>query len=318
MGSDKSGFSIPDDDYVVVFRTIRSDVRGRLARLGRAADQIVTPHAMPLVPSISLGEGLALTTLLSSALPGDGRVILQTRTDGIVTLIAGDCDAAGRLRGYARYDAGTLAVIEEAGRALDDRSVLGNGLLALTIETGPDRDRYQGVLGLEGAPLQTAAMAYFEQREALPTFVQLAVAQHFSQQSDKPNSGLTWRAGGLMLQDERREREASEDDEMRDGWSRARHLALTLKDHELLDPSLSAETLLVRLFHEEGVVIERVLIIKAECRCAGRDSLLATLKSFGRDKLGDLFDDDGRIAAVCEFCLKQNVFTRSDFDAGVL
>lgn len=312
MDAGKSGLMIPADDYVVVFRTTNSDVRGRLVRLGRAADGILAPHAMPEVPSVVLGEALALTALLSSALPDDGRIILQTRTEGVVSLIVSDCAASGGLRGYARYDQEMLSVIAEAGRSLDPASVLGDGLLALTIETGPDRQRTQGVLGLEGAPLASAAMAYFEQREALPTYVNLAVAQHYSVNSDLPKSGLQWRAGGLMLQDELRQREASDDDDLRDGWSRVRHLAQTVKDHELLDPALRAETLLVRLFHEEGVVIERVTPIKAECRCAGRDNLLATLKSFGSEKLGALYDDDGRIVAVCEFCLAQNIFTQAE------
>ena len=46
-----------------------------------------------------------LTTLLGSSLKFDGRFILQTQTDGPVSLLIVDFQAPDRLRAYARYDA---------------------------------------------------------------------------------------------------------------------------------------------------------------------------------------------------------------------
>ena len=303
--------TIPADDHVVIFRTLKSRVRGRLVRLGAAADGILTPHGIPDVASAALGEAAALTALLGSALPDGSRMILQTRTDGVVSFLISDCDWQGHLRGYARYDAETLHVLRESGEKLDIGSLLGDGHLAITIEQGPDGERYQGVMALEGAPLATAAAAYFEQRESLPTYVRLAVAQHFQAANGGAAARRQWRAGGLMIQDETHGRASAGDDDERDGWLRVRILAATIEDHELLDPELTSERLLLRLFHEEGVLVERVAPMSATCRCA-RERVLDMLKSFGTDDLSGMRDEAGRISVSCEFCTARYVFATSE------
>ena len=50
--------------------------------------------------------------------------------------------------------------------------------------------------------------------------------------------------------EERDARLHGEDD---DDWLRVSTLAATVEAHELIDPTLSPERLLLRLFHEEGV-----------------------------------------------------------------
>lgn len=86
-----------------------------------------------------------------------------------------------------------------------------------------------------------------------------------------------------------------------DGWNRATILGGSVEDHELLDPTLTPERLLLRLFHEDGVRIERVIPLAARCRCS-RDRIADVLKSFGRHELADMRDDSGRITVTCEFC----------------
>ena len=41
-----------------------------------------------------------------------------------------------------------------------------------------------------------------------------------------------------------------------------------MEDHELLDPMLSPERLLYRLFHEEGVRVTPATALAADCRCS--------------------------------------------------
>ena len=191
----------PADDCVVVFRTQRSNVRGRLVRLGETLDAIVTPHAMPVVPSRYLSEALALAALCGSALPDGGNLNLQTRSDGAVSILVADNSAPGRLRGYARYDAGKLAETnaETAGRST--AADLGDGHLAITLDSGPGQERYQGVLAFENAPLAATAAAYFEQRETMPTFIRVAVADQFIRSQNAASAQSQWhrRAGGLMI-----------------------------------------------------------------------------------------------------------------------
>ena len=165
------------------------------------------------------------------------------------------------------------ALAEAKGRG-DQGALLGKGHMAMTIDPGGDKDRYQGIVPLEGEPLVDAAHTYFRQSEQLPTFIRLAVARHYGPASGEGQRMWRWRAGGLMIQQLPREggkRErgdaASEDDD-EENWNRARHLAATVEDHELLDPTLSPERLLYRLFHEEGVQVTPATALAAECRCS--------------------------------------------------
>jgi len=100
---------IPLDNVVVVFRTLRSNIRGRLVRLGATLDAAIAPHAMPEGASRPLAEAMALAVLCGSAIPKVGNLNLQSRSDGAVSILVADYAASGRLRGYARYDAKRLA-----------------------------------------------------------------------------------------------------------------------------------------------------------------------------------------------------------------
>ena len=308
---------IPPDDAVITFRTVKSAISGRLVRLGAVADAILSRHANPAPVSVELGEALSLAALLGSALPREGRMTLQTRTDGAVTCLVADCDSPGRLRGYARYDKEKLAELTPNGAAAAAPRFRGQGHLAITIEAGAASERYQGVVALDGGPMSTAAKTYFENSEALPTFVRLAVARHF--QAGQPGAGTPWqwRAGGIMLQHisgaapELGAPEAGPRGAGDENWVRVRTLAETIEDHELLDPVLTPEQLLLRLFHEEGVIVLNVQPLAAFCRCS-RDRVFNVLKSFGVSELSDMKDETGRITATCEFCTTLYAFEPSE------
>src|SRR2546425_11243163 len=98
------GVVLPDDDLVLPFRTVKSDVIGRTVRLGSVVDTILTRHAYPEPVSHTLGEALALTAMLGSALKEQSKLILQTKTDGALDFLVADFVAPGKVRGYANYD----------------------------------------------------------------------------------------------------------------------------------------------------------------------------------------------------------------------
>ncbi len=55
-----------------------------------------------------------------------------------------------------------------------------------------------------------------------------------------------------------------------DAWVEGRSLVATVEDVELLDPAVSAERLLYRLFHQRGVRVFRASALNAECSCSRR------------------------------------------------
>jgi molecular chaperone Hsp33 len=302
------------DDLVLPFRTVRSDVVGRVIRLGPVVDQVLSQHAYPEPVSHVLGEALALTAMLGSTLKSGAKLILQTKTDGPLDFLVADVVAPGKLRGYASFDKADAGLAETKGRG-DQGALLGKGHVAMTIDRGVDKDRYQGIVTLDREELVDAAHTYFRQSEQLPTFIRLAVARHYGAATGGPR-GWHWRAGGLMIQQlpreggKREHAEAGEDDDA-ENWNRARHLAATVEDHELLDPTLPPERLLYRLFHEEGVVVAPATAMAAECRCS-RERILAYLQRFGADEFEDLREPDGRVTVTCEFCSRKYRFSVGD------
>src|SRR6185503_20352109 len=98
------GLALPDDDLVLPFRTVRSDVVGRVIRLGSVVDTILSRHAYPEPVSHALGEALALAAMLGAALKTDGKFILQTKTDGALDFLVADYETPGKMRGYASFN----------------------------------------------------------------------------------------------------------------------------------------------------------------------------------------------------------------------
>ncbi len=310
------------DDVILPFAVEPLDLRGRIARLGPAIDTIVGRHGYPPPVARLLCEAAALCVLLGSAMKQEGRFQLQARTDGVVDLIVVDFDAPDRLRAFARYDATRLARAEMDGKA-SGADLLGRGHLGFTMDPGGAMNRYQGVVALAGEGLERAAHDYFERSEQIPTVVRLAVGEVVT------GAGAHWRAGGLIVQflpeseDRRRQADlhpgdapegsqahALDEDE---AWTEGRALAGTIEDHELIDPSLSGERLLYRLFHERGVRVFAAQPVREQCRCS-TDSIRTMLGRFSRQERADMIGDDGRIGVTCEFCSTKRAFDPKEFE----
>jgi molecular chaperone Hsp33 len=285
-----------DDDFVLPFQIESSGARGRLVRLGPAISSVLAKHAYPEPVSKLLGEALALTSMLGASLKFDGKFILQTSGDGPVSFLVAHYHAPGEVRGYASFD--EAAFTPEKLAAGEARNLLGKGHLAMTIDQGPEMDRYQGVVPLEGNSLTEAADLYFRQSEQLPTFIKIAIARHYEA------GAWSWRAGGLMVQRLTGEGGAPQDNghdaDTDDAWRRAHLLAATVEDHELLDPTLAPERLLYRLFHEERVRAFDATTIRAFCQCS-RERVETMLASFSAEDIMDMAEA-GRVKVTCEFC----------------
>ena len=298
------------DDKVLPFTVEALDIRGRAVRLGPMMDQILRRHAYPDPVSELLGQAVTLAVLLGSALKFEGRFQIQTRADGPVDMLVVDFEAPDRVRGYARFDATRLV------DGMTPAEVLGRGQLGLTIDQGNEMSRYQGIVALDGQGLEEAAQQYFRQSEQIPTRIRLAVGQVL-QADGAGDLQPVWRAGGVMAQfmptSPERQRsadlhpgDAPEGAEILqfgddDAWTEARLLIETVEDHELIDPMLTSEELLYRLFHETGVVAFEAETITAQCRCT-RDRILSMIKGFPPSERREMIADDGMISVTCEFC----------------
>ena len=284
-----------NDNIILPFKVGETAIRGRVVRLGSSIDQILSRHPFPDEVKELLGEAAALTAMMGSSLKFDGRLIFQAQGDGPLSMLVADYTADGALRATASM----------GGEISEDTSLpalLGKGHVAITIDQGPDMERYQGVTPIEGDTLGAVAVSYFDQSEQIPTAVKLAVGR-----LSTPGNDDVWRAGGIIAQfvpGEGGERERGEAalnaPEDREAWERTAAFLETTQADELLDPSMTAETLLYRLFHEDGVRVFDSSPLHAECAC--NDSKIgAVLSRYSKEELADMVED-GAIRVTCEFC----------------
>jgi molecular chaperone Hsp33 len=314
------------DDMILPFEVAALDLRGRVVRLGPALDDILTGHAYPPAISKLLGEAIVLTVLLGSSLKFDGRFILQTKTDGPVRMLVVDYRSPGRVRACAQFDAAAFAGDASKLTTKSAGELLGRGHLAMTIDQGQEMSRYQGLVALNGGNLEDAAHEYFLRSEQIPTRVRLAVAEELSAGAGGPRH--RWRAGGMLLQFLPKKAERMRGPDLDpgdapagivhhdvpedDAWVEGRSLIATVEDIELIDPSLSSERLLYRLFHEHGVRVFRSAEVEAKCSCS-RESVTNMLKSFTQTDRDEMVQD-GVISVTCEFCNSKYVFAPAEVE----
>ncbi|MFE1602745.1 Hsp33 family molecular chaperone [Methylobacterium sp. ID0610] len=316
------------DDIVLPFSVEPLDVRGRIVRLGPAVDTILRRHGYPDPVARALGEAAALTVLLGASLKFEGRFQLQTKTDGPVDMVVVDFEAPDRLRATARFDAERVAALGAGRQGTAD--LLGNGHLAMTIDQGSAQSRYQGVVALDGQGFEEAAHQYFRQSEQIPTRVRLAVAERLEE------GRRSWRAGGLLVQflpqsidraraadlppgdvpegHERLDDAATSED---DAWTEAKSLVATTEDHELVDPTVSSERLLYRLFHERGVRVFEGQGVHEACRCS-RERVMTMIRRFSDEDRRDMVGENGRIGITCEFCSRHYDLDPAEVEAEIV
>ncbi|TCL96107.1 molecular chaperone Hsp33 [Rhizobium sp. PP-WC-2G-219] len=320
-GPDLGEFGYAGDDRVVPFQVEGLDVRGRAVQLGPMLDAILERHNYPLPVARLVAETVVLTVLLGTSLKFDGKLIIQTKSDGPVDLVVADFSTPDRVRAYARYDEEALASAIEKGET-DSQALLGQGVLAFTIDQGEFTQRYQGIVPLDGASLEEIAGVYFRQSEQIPTKVRLGVAELLDRdENGKPRH--RWRAGGMVAQflpeapDRMRQQDLhggdgaeSFDGSVDDLWDEARVMVETIDADELTDPMVGTERLLFRLFHERGVRVYPPQAVYDQCACS-REKLRDVLASFSQEEIESTVED-GVISVTCEFCSTTYIFEATE------
>lgn len=277
-------------DLVRPFQIEASGLRGRLVRMGPVMTDILARHRYPDAVARVLAEAMVLGSLMASALKYDGVFTLQTKGDGPLRFLVVDITTAGEVRAYARVEESDLP----AGGDPGFRDLVGTGYVAFTVDQGPHTQRYQGIVKLQGDSLTDCLLHYFRQSDQLDAALKIAV--------DRPvnGDGGAWSGGGVMLQrlpDAERQIPSSD---RQDDWRRAMLLLNTVSDAELTDPSIPVDTVLFRLFHEDGVRVYPAQPVSRGCRCS-RDKVAGILAQIGADQLEE-YKVDGAVVMTCEYC----------------
>ncbi|MGE0724650.1 MAG: Hsp33 family molecular chaperone [Alphaproteobacteria bacterium] len=292
------------DDLVQPFQVEPYRLRGRLVRMGPTLDAILSRHDYPAPVARLLGELVVLAATLASMLKFEGILTLQTKSDGPVKLLVADYAVDGHaVRGYAQFDAGRLAALD-AGASVP--RLLGAGHLAFTIDQGPDTERYQGIVALEGTSLIDSVHHYFRQSEQIETGIRLAVG--------RTAAGGAWRGGAVMVQRLPESARGTDGEARDDQFRHVMTLIGTCRDDELLSPVIAPNRLLFRLFHEEGVRVFPTVALADSCRCS-EERVVRILGSFPAAEREDL-SVEGAIQVTCEFCSRRYRIDPALLEAG--
>lgn len=275
-------------DFSQRFLFDETDVRGELVGLEESYRHVLAKHAYPQPVAQLLGELLAAAALLVDTLKFDGLLVLQARSEGAVPLVMVECSSDGELRGIARYDADRVGA--DAGLP----ELMPEGVLAMTIDPR-NGQRYQGIVGLDGATLADCLSSYFATSEQLPTRFWLCADGQ--------------RARGLLLQQLPADRLQDPQDRAA-SWQHVTTLAGTLTIEELL--GLDNETLLHRLYHEDPLRLFEPRILQFRCSCSRERSANALISLGQADAELLLGEHAGTVVIDCQFCNQRYAFDAAD------
>ena len=264
-------------DSLQRFSFDNTNIRGELAHVNASYREVLKRHQYPTLIAKAVGELMSATALLSANLKFTGRLTLQIRLPGNISLLQAETSDKGQLRAIARYEEGT----EESELSFAD------GQMIITIEPEVGQ-RYQGITLIKGGNVAGALEDYFEQSEQLGSRFWLAC--------DGQN------AAGFMLQ-----QMPSEEGDDPDAWDRLSHLASTIKDEELIN--LNNEVLLHRLYHEEQVRTYPASELSFFCTCS-KDRIGNALHQLGKDELLQIIEEQGKISINCDFCKQAYSFDK--------
>jgi molecular chaperone Hsp33 len=220
-----------------------------------------------------LGHTTALNVLLGANQKGAGRLTLQVQGSGPVKLLVSDCTSELRIRGMASYDTFPEHPVNE-------RSLLGDGRLSVTLEDVKSGRLYQSLVPLEGESLEQIFVHYLAQSEQMPAFLRLFA----------DDEALC----GLLL-----EKLPQADSRDPDGWNRITHLASTLG----LDETRDAQPydLLTRLFPEELMRVFRLYAVQYHCPY-DEGKVKDMLRGLGRHEVETILAEQGEVVIRNEMC----------------
>lgn len=302
-------------DFYQPFLIDEAHVKGNLIRLGEAMEVILSRHEYPDSISQLLAEQAVLGCMLSGNLDGGGSLTMQAKGGGKgpVKFSVVDVKANGDIRGYAELADDAVEQLTELKKSKSELSLkdlLGEGgYFALTMTPSAGGQQYQGIVALEGEDLAAALTEYFSQSEQIQVSIKVAVGK-----VQETKGKAKWYASGMMVQrmpSEGGTKSKTKSSEEEENWNRAKILMNTVTPAELLNPTLAPQTLLVRLFNEDGVWVYEPKQLHVNCTCS-RARIEDVLTTFSVEDIEDMRNEDGVISVNCQFCNKTEVFREND------
>jgi len=242
------------------------DIRGAIVQLDDVWQALLTGRSYAPAVRDLLGAMSAVACVIGGNLKQAGRLTIQLQGHGPVSLLVVDINESLNLRGYAKAS-------EDAAGKAGISELVGDGQLLLTLDMPGLRHPYQSYVPIEGNSVAEIFEHYLTQSEQQPAALHTAASSRG--------------AACLFLQ-----KLPDADRKDPDGWDRVTRLASTVRAEELL--GLSAEDILIRLFHQETV---RLLDARELTHDWPQDwdKVRDVLRSLGRAELEAMLAEHGEI-----------------------
>lgn len=272
-------------------------VRGNTVQLNQTFTTSLQHHDYPPKLRRALGELMAASILLAATLKIEGgALVLQIQGKGVLKLLVVECKLKSSYEAITMRATATLdsKVDVNTLENLSFRELVGEGqfIITLDLKNNPinGNQTYQGIVPIEGNSIASMLENYMHRSEQIETRIWLSC-------DDKV-------ASGMLLQ---KLPDLPEKDE--DSWRRLSYLANTVHDEEL--QSLSAQTLLHRLFSEEDLRLFDAQAIIFSCSCS-QTSVGNMLRLLGKTEIDSILQEREIIEVNCDFCNKHYEFDKID------
>lgn len=262
-------------NYVQRFLLENLDIRGAVVHLDSIWQQMTAGRAYPQPVTQLLGEMSAITLFLGDNLKQIGRLTVQLNGSGPVSMLVIDCNESLHIRGMAK------CVRDIEPQPVSD--LLGHGQLLITLDMPSMRESYQSIVPIDGNSIAEVFEHYFKQSEQLSSRLFLITTDHA--------------VFGLLLQ-----KLPAADRQDPDGWARAEALGATVSDQTLLN--LTAEEILIRLFHEETIRIFDPQTVHYGCH-EDPAKIYAMLRSLGREEVDSILKEFGEVVINDDICNRE-------------
>jgi len=266
-------------------------IRGELVHLDASWRSVIERHDYPEILRNMMGELTAAAVLLAATLKLKGSLVLQIMGKGAIKLLVVECNGDMQLRATAKWS-GELSQGSFA-------ELVGDGQFAITLDPKDGGQPYQGIVEIKGGSVAEVLQNYMSHSEQLETRLWLAADGQ--------------QAAGMLLQklpeSASNQLEAHTEHEATYTWERAMILADTLQAEELL--TLSAQTVIHRLYHEDDIRLFDAQRVSFFCSCS-RDNVASMLKMLGREEVESILEEREQIEVHCEFCNQRYEFDKVD------
>jgi molecular chaperone Hsp33 len=294
--------SVENKDILQRFIFENAAVRGELVEISDAWQEIQARHSYPNAVRAVLGEMVAAAALLSANLKFNGSIVMQIHGEGLVRLLVVECDADLRLRATAKLAPDAVVPDDATLKQLFNEN--GHGRFVITLDPKdkvPGQQPYQGIVPLDGADMATVIENYMLRSEQMDTRLWLAA-------DDKVSRGLLLQKLPRNSNAHDQVKQATEEEDL-ETWTRAVHLAGTLKQEEMLSTDIA--TLMKRLYWEETLRVFDPAHPSFHCTCT-REKVGEMLKMLGQEEVDSALADLGELAINCDFCGQLYAFDKVD------